>query len=281
MRNKSIDIITSRGCTANCIFCSINTVWGRKWRGRSAKNVVDEIEFLVKEYGAKQFRIQDDNLTLNKQRAIELSDEIIKRKIDIKWDTPNGFAFWTLDETFLKKMKKEGCYRITFGIESGCEKTQKYIRKNIDLKKINNLIEICHEMGIWVCSTFIVGFPYETKTDIEESKKFILNSRINFPFIYVAQPYQGTEMYKDFQKEKLLKNFKFASNIGETKYDTKYLTREFLNKKRSNIFRGFYLKTILRHTNPIIFYKEFLSKIRTIEELKYIGKNFKNIFFGN
>ena len=275
LRKPAIDIITSRGCVGNCVFCSIHTVWGRNWRGRSARNIVDEIEFLIKKYHVKQFRFQDDNLTLDKKRIMQICNEIIRRNLDIKWDTPNGIAIWTLNPALLKKMKSAGCYRVTFGIESGCEKSQKYIRKIIDLKKINELIDYCHKIGLWVCATFIIGFPYETKQDIEKTRNFIINSKINFPFIYIAQPLPGTDLYNDFKKEGLLNKLETASNVHQSKYNTLYFTNLELNKMRRAIFRQFYIQKIISYANPFVFYREFLSKIRAFEDITYI---FKNLF---
>lgn len=276
MRKNSVDLITSRGCPGNCVFCSIRTVWGRTWRSRSVKNVVDELEFLVNKYGVKQIRFQDDNMTLDKKRTIEICNEIIKRKIDIKWDTPNGVAFWTLDEDVLTKMKQAGCYRITLGIESCSPTTQKYIKKIVDLTKVNSIIDICHKLRIWVCATFIIGFPYETKEDIKTTTKYIIHSKVNYAFLYIAQPYQGTDLYLDFTKENLLDKFKDESNVFISKYNTKHFKYMELNKIRINTIKKFYRnKAILYIINPFIFYKEFLSKIRSIEDIKYIIKNLK------
>ncbi|MFA5173810.1 MAG: radical SAM protein [Candidatus Pacearchaeota archaeon] len=279
MRKNSIDIITSRGCPGNCVFCSIHTVWGRGWRARSPKNIVDEIEFLSKTYNSKQFRIQDDNLTLNKNRTIEICNEIIKRNLDVKWDTPNGIAIWTLDEELLLKMKQAGCYRVTFGIESGSPSTQKYIGKIIDLKKLDRLVNFCNKIGLWVCGTFIIGFPNETIEDIKKTENYIISSKINFPFIYIAQPYQGTRMYEDFKKHHLIKDFRCRSNVSETKYNTTKFTSQELNNLLKNINRKFYIKKILSYTNPLIFYSEFLSKIKSYEDLKYVKKMVVAILF--
>jgi magnesium-protoporphyrin IX monomethyl ester (oxidative) cyclase len=278
LRQPSIDIITSRGCPGNCVFCSIHTVWGRCWRGRSVKNVVDELEFLFKKYNVRQFRIQDDNLTLDRKRILGICSEIIKRNLDIRWDTPNGIAIWTLDKEVLRMMRKAGCYRITFGIESGSKRSQEYVRKIVDMGKIKDLIDYCHKIGIWVCSTFIIGFPYETKEDIEETKRFILNSKINFPFVYIAQPYPGTDMYNDFKKENLLDSVHATSNIGNSRYNTLNFTNKELNRIRSNIYKRFYLKkTLFYLINPMKLYSEILSKIRTYEDIKYLFKNMKSI----
>lgn len=279
LRGPSVDIVTSRGCPGNCVFCSIRTVWGRVWIGRSAKNVVDELELLNKKYGARHFRIFDDNLTLDRKRIIEICDEVIKRKLDIKWDTPNGVAFWTLDEEVLRKMKKAGCYRITFGIESCSPNTQRYIKKIADLKKIDSLINLCHKIGIWICATFIIGFPYETPEEIKKTTEYLINSRVNFAFLCIAQPYQGTDLYNDFQKENLMQEFQPESNVLKSKYNTKYFTSEELNKMRVSTLRKFYINRAVSYLNPIIFYRELLSKIKSFEDLKYILKNLKNLIF--
>lgn len=280
MRKNSIDIVTSRGCPGNCVFCSIHTVWGKGWRARSAGNVVDEIEFLVKKYGARQFRIQDDNFTFDKKRALEICNEIIKRKLDIKWDTPNGIALWSLDKEILLKMKQAGCYRVTFGVESACQETQKYIGKILKLEKIEEMIDYCHEIGLWVCSTFIIGFPFEKSSDIQETERFIINSKINFPFIYIAQPYQGTRMYNDFKNSGLIQEkFIEKSNIVSSKYNTTYLKSEELNNLRARIYKEFYLNKLIKYLNPSIFYSEFLSKLHTFEDWKYAIRMLKAVIF--
>ena len=170
-------------------------------------------------------------------------------------------------------MKDAGFYRITFGIESASPRTQRYIRKIVNLDKINELISICHELGIWVCSTFIIGFPYETIEDIEQTKKFIINSRLNFPFVYTAQPIYGTDLYNDFKKENLLSEIKFASNVVNTQYDTLHFTNSELNNLRNQIVKTFYVKKIISYVNPSVFYKDFLSKIKSFEDARYILKS--------
>lgn len=270
IRNPSVTIITSRGCPGNCVFCSVHTVWGRKWRAMSAEKVVSQIEHLYKKYGVRHFRINDDNLTLDKKRVMDICNGIIEKKLDIKWDTPSGVALWTLDKEMLKIMKKSGYYRITFGIESGSKETMKYICKNIDLEKTKKLIECCHEIGLWVASFFIIGFPFEGLEDIKKTEEYITNSGINFPFVFIAQPYPGTRMYEDFKKEGLLEEgILEVSNSTITKYHTKNFSAEELNKLRTEIYRKFYLSKIKLLLNPYRFYKEFLSKIKSFEDLKY------------
>jgi len=271
LRRNAVDLVTSRGCPGKCVFCSIHTVWGRKWRARSPKNVVDEMELLCRQYGARQFRIQDDNLTLDKRRIIEICDEIVRRKLDIRWDTPNGIALWTLNEDVLKKMKQAGCYRVTFGIESACSRTQQYIGKIVNLQRIRDIVNYCHRIGLWICGTFIIGFPDETRDEIRETEQFIVKSRFNFPFIYVAQPMQGTRLYEDFKAHNLLPDeFRPMSSVDQTRYDTLHFNQSELNDMVRNIYMRFYRHKALSYLNPLRCYREFLSKIRSREDLNYV-----------
>lgn len=277
MRPRSVDIISSRGCPGRCVFCSIHTVWGRKWRARTPANVVDEIEMLCRRYGARQFRFQDDNLTLNKKRIEEICDEIVRRGLDIRWDTPNGVAIWTLDEEILRNMRRAGCYRVTFGVESACGDIQQYIGKIVPLEKLNRIIEFCHRIHLWVCATFIVGFPHETREQVEETARYITQAGINFPFVYAAQPWLGTRMYDDFASHGLLADVvNRASHASHTRYRTLHFSSEELNAVIAGIRRDFFRHKLRAYLNPRRFHHEFLSKIRSWEDLVYVVRMFRS-----
>ena len=133
-------MITSRGCPHNCVFCSIHIVMGRKWRGRSPENVVDEIEQLVHTYHIKQIDFFDDNMTLNTKRMETICDLIAKRGLDIEWYTPNGVRADGLDENLLTKMKASGCKKIRIAPESGVQRVvDQIIKKNLNLKDVEKL----------------------------------------------------------------------------------------------------------------------------------------------
>ncbi len=278
MRAPTTEIITSRGCPFNCIFCSIHTVWGKKWRARSAKNVVDEFEELYIKYGIREFRFFDDNLSWDKKRMIEICDEIIKRKLDIKWDTPNGVAIATLNEEVLSKMKKAGYYKIVMGIESGSEKTLRFMRKPVSLEHARKTIEICNRLGIWTWSTFVIGFPDETKEEIQKTIDFAKNSGLNFATFYIAQPYPGTDLCEIYKKEGLLKKgLNNRSSVTETQYDTKYFNAEQLRNLQRKAYSDFLKHRMIRYLNPKYFYKEFLNRFKTFEDVKYIFRMFLNL----
>ena len=279
LRTNSVDLVTSRGCPGRCVFCSIVTVWGRGWRSHGARHVVDEIEMLVRQHGARQFRFQDDNLTLNRDRILEICDEIVRRKLDIRWDTPNGVAIWTLDEEVLLKMRQAGCYRLTFGIESGSARTQKYIGKIVSEDKIRHLVRCCHKFRIWACGTFIIGFPDETLEDIRETERMILTSGINFAFIYIAQPLPGTRMMEDFRRLHLMDAQRFGSMIGHSEYDTLHFKAPEINALLQDLHRKFYRRKYRSYLNPVLLWREILSKLRTPEEWRYFLRMLATVLF--
>lgn len=278
MRGRSTDIITSRGCPQHCSFCSIFTVWGRVWRSRSPVNVVDEIEHVVKTYNVTQFRIQDDNLAVSAKRIKEICEEIIKRKLDIKWYTPNGIAIWTLNEEILTLMKKAGYYLAIFGIESGNEETLKYIDKPINLKYAKKIIATCHKLGIWTCSTFLIGFPHETKKHIRDTIEFAKSSGLDFAQFYVAQPYAGTPLYEKFEKEGLLdEGIKESSSLGASQYRTHYFTGNQLQEIQRQAYAEFMQHKVRSLTSPRFIMNTILPKNKSIEEVRYSAKIVKNL----
>ncbi|MBU0962885.1 MAG: B12-binding domain-containing radical SAM protein [Nanoarchaeota archaeon] len=277
MRSPATDVITSRGCPFNCVFCSIHTIWGKHWRGRSAKNVVDEIELLIKTYGIKQIRFQDDNISLDKKRMYKICDEIINRKLNIKWDTPNGIAIWTLNEELLRKMKKSGYYRLAPSIESGSCETIKFINKPIDYEHVNKILKLADKIGLWTVSPFIIGFPYETLADINKTINFAKKSRLDFAIFYIAQPYAGTKLYDIYKKEGLLKEgVKHSSSVIETRYNTKHFSAKQLDALRTRAYREFYISRFIKYLNPINIYYLF-KKIGNYKGLKHTIKMVKAV----
>jgi len=204
------EILTSRGCPYNCVFCTHHIVWGRKWRGRSPENVVDEIEQVVKTYHVKQVDFLDDNMTLDRKRMEDICDLIIKRGLRIEWFTPNGVRADTLDERLLTKMKKSGCKKIRVAPESGVQRVvDQIIKKNLDLKSVERAVVLCKKVGIKVGCFFVIGLIGETKEEINETIKFAYRLRQlgaeSFVFS-IATPIQGTELYEQAKRGGFLRD---------------------------------------------------------------------------
>ena len=270
MRHPATTMVTSRGCPGVCIYCSIHAIWGHTWRGRSAENVVDEIEYLVKDYGIKEIYFQDDSMSIDKKRLMQICDLIISRNIDIKWSTPNGIAHWTLDKSLLKKMKQAGCYRVTFGIESGNPEIRRWVGKPFSLRQARELTKYANKIGLWTVATNIIGFPYETRQQIEDTINFAIDSDVDFALFFRLGPRPGTLVYEIFKKEGWLPKDQRLLFSESVSCRTKFFQKKELYSIQSQAYRKFLKYRVISFFNPL----RLLRKIHSIEDIKYISKLF-------
>lgn len=187
---------TSRGCVAKCTFCPVHATWGGKWRARSADNVVNEIDYLVKTYGVREIHFDDDNIVLNKKRAHAIFNGIIDRNLDIVWTVPTGIALWALDENLLELMKESGCYKLFVAVESGDENIlRNVIKKPLDLRKVKPLVQAMKRFDIEVESFFVAGMPGETQESLKRTFAFARDLDTHATHYFFANPMPGTELW--------------------------------------------------------------------------------------
>ncbi|MBR9705312.1 B12-binding domain-containing radical SAM protein [Candidatus Pacearchaeota archaeon] len=202
----SIPIITSRSCPNRCTFCSMWQVMGPMWRGRSAKNVVDEIEYVYKKFNQNHFSFNDDNISLSKSRTIEICKEIINRGLNIQFETPNGLSIRTLDEEVIEWLVKAGLVRVSLAIESGSD----YIRNNVMGKhlkkeKIYEVIDIFKKYPqVYLKAFFIIGMPEETNETLNETYEMIKNINVDRIYLHNVVPFPGTKVFEQAKKDNLL-----------------------------------------------------------------------------
>jgi len=273
MRRPTFYITSSRGCPMHCAYCSSFAVWQHRWRGRSAQNVVDEIELLVKSYGAKEIAFFDDSISVDRKRLVEICNEIIKRKLNIRWSTPNGIAHWTLDKDLIKLMRKAGCYRITFGIESGDVETRRFVGKPFDLNQAKELTKYANSLGMWTLATNIIGFPYETKEQIDRTLKYAIDSGVDIASFFRLGLRPGAPVYDIFEKEGWLPKDKEAIYKEDMSCKTKYFSPEDLQLIQKEMFSQFYTK---RWGSPLALIR-LIPKIKSWEEAKYAYNQWKYV----
>src|SRR5262249_22314887 len=151
----------------------------RKLRRRSPANVVAELEMLVNTYGVKEVHFEDDNFTCVTKHAKEICQLIIDRKIDIAWNLPNGLRIDTLDEDLLRIMKKAGCFMFGLGLESADQGVLDGAKKELDIKKVPELVRLINKVGIETQAFFIMGLPGETRATVERTVGFALKNNFS------------------------------------------------------------------------------------------------------
>ena len=193
--NRFFTLITSRGCPNQCTYCVSHNTFGYKNRVRSVENVLKEVDWVKNKFGANDILLQDDNFTKDKPRAKEIIDGLRLR--GLKWSIPNGLEVNTIDRDFLEKVKASGCVDLTLAIESGSPKTLKMIKKSVDLNHAKEVINIMRELGIYSKVFFMIGFPGETKEDIQQTIDYASNLKPDWSLFSIVNPLPGSEIGKE------------------------------------------------------------------------------------
>lgn len=184
-------ITTQRGCPFQCIFCGAQTMFPGM-RYHSIQRIVDELKYIVDELHVKHLHFQDDTLTLNRKKVLEMLVAIKENKIVITWE---GYTRAnTLDEELIVKLKDAGLNRLSFGVETGSEKILKAIKKGIPKEAYIEAYRITNKHGIETRCSIIIGHPYETKESIKETIKFVCELECYQAYINIATPYPGSEL---------------------------------------------------------------------------------------
>jgi len=189
-----VDILsTSRGCPFNCSFCNNKYVWGRNYRVMSGSRIVNELEFLIKNYGTKGVFFREDHFTLNKKRVYEFCSEIEIRKINIHWGCESRAD--ALNEDLIRTMKKAGCESIWFGVESGTPRVLKMLKKDIDIEQVEYIFKLCKKYKIQVGASVMIGIPGQTLEENYETLKFVKKLNPDWAYFNTFVGYPGSEMY--------------------------------------------------------------------------------------
>jgi magnesium-protoporphyrin IX monomethyl ester (oxidative) cyclase len=268
---RSASILTSRSCPNRCNFCSMYKIHGPKWRCRSTENVLDEIVHLKQRYNVQDLFIMDDNFTFSKDRVIEICEAIRRSNIRIRWNTPNGISINTLDKEVLSAMKAAGCKGICVAIESGdMELRNKVIGKKLTDQKIETVIKIASEIGLFVTAFYIIGMPGETEEKFEKTLQQLKTLPLNGAAAAFANPLPGTRLYEDCVNNDLT-ILESDEDDGNILYKPFIVTRDFsesdLMTREKRFYRTFFrakfftlMKDTILFRNGLL-YPPFLMRI--------------------
>ena len=206
---RNMPILATRGCPYQCTFCSSPSMWTTRYIMRDPKEIVDEIEWLIKEYEANDFEFFDLTAIIKKSWILDFCNELKKRKINnITWQLPVGTRSEALDEETLKAIYDSGCAYICYAPESGSEKSLNIIKKRVKLDRLIESIKAAAKIGHTVKLNFIIGFPHETLIDCLKSVLFGIYCSFRFGIYDVNfamfSPYPGSELFEKLKKEKKL-----------------------------------------------------------------------------
>lgn len=196
--NKGTNIDVGRGCPFTCTFCSTKTFWKQKYRLRNIPDIINEIEYLVKNFGINNFSFDHDLFTVNNKKIKEFCNQIKQRELKIEWYCSSRID--TITEELIDIMAAAGCYKILYGIETGSPRMQKVVGKNLYLDKCEPIIKYTRSKGLKVVASFIYGFPEETEEDFECTFELMQNmQRLGARAIaWRCGILNGTEMFEKY-----------------------------------------------------------------------------------
>ncbi|MFC1646001.1 B12-binding domain-containing radical SAM protein [Candidatus Omnitrophota bacterium] len=257
-------MIATRGCPFNCTFCDRKNRMGKAWRSRSPENIVKEIMLLKDNYGIKEFMFFDDNFILDKKWVYRLCDEIKSKDLDINWECRARVDM--VDGELLKSMRKSGCYRIRYGMESADNEILKVLKKDITVEQIKESVKLTKQAGIEIFAYFMMGAPQETEATLRKTIDLALEIDADFTLFSKVILIVGSEIFEwavdkgfiasDYWKDYLLGN---ETNPAPS-FSTSDLPEKVIDKYISLANKKFYLR-------PHYIFKR-LSSIKTFNQFK-------------
>ena len=271
---KILPIMTSRGCPSQCSFCTTARMFGKAFRARSPKSIVDELEWLRDEHGADAFSFYDDTFTLDKKRAVTICEEIKNRKIGLPWDCQTRVS--QVSKELLVVMRDANAQQVFFGVESGCQTILDAVKKGTTVEQNRKAIKMAKDAGLFVAISVIIGYPGETRDMLMQTIDLVKKAEPDDVYICVATPYPGTDLRRLVEKM----GYEISNDWGL--YDTitpifknPNLSAEDIKKLRTSFYNSFYSpKYVLRH----IFKKNFYSRVMARTAVNHILWRIKNIF---
>lgn len=254
-------MFATRGCPGRCVFCY------RTFRGvlrkRSARNIIDEIKILQRDYGIKEVAFYDDTFTLFQKVVKEFCAIIINEKIDLTWS-----CFTRVDcvnEELLKIMKLAGCHLILFGVESADEKILANINKKIFLDQVVKVVAVAKKIGIGTRASFMFGNPGETEETIKKTIDFAIELDPDEVQFNLTMVYPGTELFAWAKQRGYIKSFNWDDySYSNIVMDWPGLDREVLQYYYELAHRRFYFrpKIILRRLLNIRSWDQFRQELK-------------------
>jgi anaerobic magnesium-protoporphyrin IX monomethyl ester cyclase len=234
------NVMTSRGCSGRCTFCSRAT-FGRRVRYRSVQSVVAEVEALVRSHGVKEIAFVDDSFLASPRRVALLCEALASRGLRVPWSCRARAD--QVDEAMMRFMKSQGCWHISIGIESADQCILRRIGKDITLEHVDTAISLCRRAGLVTKGYFMVGHPGETLDSMDRTIEYALSLGLDQISVTVNTPLPGTQQYRQAGEDGSFDAQDWPSfTLWRPVFVPRGLTGQLILEKQTEFFRRFYLR---------------------------------------
>ncbi len=263
VRGRWTTMIASRGCPFACSFCNTPKIWQRKWRARSPQNVINEMKELIDVYDINDFHFEDENMSASKKWIAEYCETLIDNKLDVGWQLSNGIRAEAVTHDVLSRMKASGLSNLGVAPESGSKRIlSDVIHKQLNLKSVEEAVFNASELGVTITAYFIIGFPDETRNEINQTIRFarkLAKLGLDECSINTFQLVPGCELFFKLQDEGIIQaDTDFFINLGQmgdlagVKTWSESLTDKALSLLKLKAYLLFYLTSFLYHPEKVV-----------------------------
>jgi anaerobic magnesium-protoporphyrin IX monomethyl ester cyclase len=244
-------IYTSLGCPFNCTFCCINAIFGKPGiRYRSSQNVIDEIDYLVQNFGIRNIKINDELFGMNEARVAEICDLITERRYNL-----NIWAYARVDTItplMLNKMKQAGINWLAYGFESGSKKVLQGVRKSYKTDRVADSVRKTYNEGINIIANFMFGLPDDDYTTMQETLCLAMDINAEWGNFYSTMAYPGSQLYEEALKKEWCLPYGW-NGYSQYAYDTLPLPTNHLTAGEVLSYRDYAFEVYFR--NPRYLHK--------------------------
>lgn len=200
---RTIPFLANRGCPFSCTFCSNPQMWTTRYVMRSPKSIVDEMEYYHKKYQVKDFAFMDLTFVVNRRQILEFTNEILRRKLDIKYQLPAGTRSEALDDEVVKGLAASGLRNFALAPESASDEIRRVTKKKVNLAEMESAIRRVLDAKLNLCVFFVVGFPEDNRETVMETIRYVRKlARLGVHDVSISKftPYPGSQYYLDMAK---------------------------------------------------------------------------------
>lgn len=269
--SKLAIVSSSRGCTQQCTFCSQQLFWQRSWRGRSAENFVDELEYLAKTYGINVAMISDETPTLDRLRWERILDLLIERKLGTKILMETRVDDIIRDEDIMWKYKKANIDHIYVGVEATTQETLDVFRKDIKVEQSKKALDLINSYNIVSETSFVLGMPDETKEKIERTAELAKYYNPDLAFFLAIAPWPYSEIYPMLKP--YIEVYDYSKyNLVEPVVKPREMTIDEVRDELGHASRDFYMHKLRNLDSLTPEKQEFMIKVmRLISTNSYLA----------
>jgi radical SAM superfamily enzyme YgiQ (UPF0313 family) len=245
---SSVSVNTMRGCPYTCRWCS-HSVYGTTYRRRSPEKTADEIELIIEKYNPDMLWFVDDVFTISHKWLFELENIFNWRNIKIRFECITRSD--RMNTEVVKTLKSLGCYRVWIGAESGSQKVIDLMDRRVDVRQVREMIQLCKKHGIETGTFIMLGYPGETKEDIDETIRHLKEAAPDIFLTTIAYPIKGTPFYQEVEsnlisrlswEKRTDRDFEFSGRYSKNfyRYANRYLVNEVKFHKMKSEGKSFF-----------------------------------------